>query len=427
MRVLLTGATGFVGAAVLARLNASGSEVIAVARPGSNAPRGRAFQWLEVDFGRATTDTWSTQLNGIDAVVNCAGVFADSARESTQAVHVDGAVALFRACVAAGVRRVVHLSAIGVEDRLTPFARTKLEAERALRTLDLDAIILRPSIILGEAAYGGGALMRGLAALPVLPSDQSAGPLCVVQLEDVVETIVRFIQPGAPAKLVLDLVGPEQQSLVGLVATLRAWLGWKPARVWTTPHWLMGLAYGCGDVASWLGWRTPIRSAARRELQRGASGDSRAWMEAAGIRPRTLADALAQRPVSLQERRYAALYFIKPLVLIVTALFWMGTGIVSISFGFEVGVAYLREGGMGDMSGPSVVAGGLFDLLIGLGVLFRPTTRLALWLGIAVSVFYAVAGTLVLPRLWLDPIGPMLKIWPLIVLNAVGLALARDR
>lgn len=105
----------------------------------------------------------------------------------------------------------------------------------------------------------------------------------------------------------------------------------------------------------------------------------------------------------------------------------MGTGIVSISFGFEVGVAYLREGGMGDMSEPSVIAGGLFDLLIGLGVLFRPTTRLALWLGIAVSVFYAVAGTLVLPRLWLDPIGPMLKIWPLIVLNGVGLALARDR
>lgn len=280
MRVLLTGATGFVGAAVLARLNAAGSEVVAVARPGSNAPRGRAFQWLEVDFGGATTDTWSTHLNGIDAVVNCAGVFADSARDSTQAVHVDGAVALFRACVAAGVRRVVHLSAIGVEDRLTPFARTKLEAERALRTLDLDAIILRPSIILGEAAYGGGALMRGLAALPVLPVDQRAGPLCVVQLEDVVETIVRFLQPGAPTKLVLDLVGPEQQSVVGLVATLRAWLGWKPARVWAAPHWLMGLAYASGDIASWFGWRTPIRSAARREVQRGASGDSGAWIEA---------------------------------------------------------------------------------------------------------------------------------------------------
>ena len=57
----------------------------------------------------------------------------------------------------------------------------------------------------------------------------------------------------------------------------------------------------------------------------------------------------------------------------------------------------------------------------------RRTSRTALYAGILISVFYAVIGTWLVPRLWIDPLGPMLKIWPVLMLNAVALAMLEDR
>jgi uncharacterized protein YbjT (DUF2867 family) len=95
-----------------------------------------------------TRSDWLPHLVGIDAVVNCAGVFQDSPRGWTEGVHAKGAAALFAACVRASVRRVVHISAVGIErDAPTPFSRSKLAGDRALMALDLDWIILRPSVV----------------------------------------------------------------------------------------------------------------------------------------------------------------------------------------------------------------------------------------------------------------------------------------
>src|SRR5437868_15495554 len=93
------------------------------------------------------------------------GVLQDSPFESTSAVHVEGTAHLYAACEQLGVCCVVHFSAIGV-DRETPtaFSQTKLAADRALMTRNLDWVILRPSVEVGAAAYGGSARCRGLAA-----------------------------------------------------------------------------------------------------------------------------------------------------------------------------------------------------------------------------------------------------------------------
>src|SRR6202045_1759170 len=88
----------------------------------------------------------------------------------TRGVHVDGIASLFAACEQTGVRRVEHFSTIGVDrEAPTAFSRTKLEGDRRLMASDLDWIILRPSVVVGRPAYGGSALFRGLASLPVLP------------------------------------------------------------------------------------------------------------------------------------------------------------------------------------------------------------------------------------------------------------------
>src|SRR5690606_32002434 len=150
--------------------------------------------------------------------------------------HAAAPAALFQACEHAGVRRVIHFSAMGVDKGgLTTFTRTKAMAETELERSSLDWVILRPSVVVGRAAYGGSALFRGLATLPWLPRVPNAQPVCVVQLDDVVETVWRFLTPDAPSRVALDLAGPQALTFEDIVARYRAWLGWRPARLIRVP------------------------------------------------------------------------------------------------------------------------------------------------------------------------------------------------
>ena len=430
MRILLIGATGLIGSAVAARLVREGHKVIGLGRgTGTAARRLPVCRWIDLDLRAATRPAdWMPHLEGIDAVVNCAGVLQDSARDSTAAAHRDAPTALWRACESAGVRQVVHLSAMGVDKgAVSEFSRSKRQGDDALVASGLDWVILRPSVIVGRSAYGGSALFRGLASLPLLPRSPEAGKLDIVQLDDVAETVAVLLRPGAPSRVALDLAGPDRLSFEETVGAYRAWLGWRPARLVGAPSWLMGLAYRLGDVIAWLGWRPPIRTTARREIARGAIGDPTEWTRLTGIEPTSLSGALGAEPASVQERWFARLYLLKPLVLATFALFWLMTGIISLGPGYELAVAYMARAGAGPLSVPSVIAGGIADILVALAILYRPTTKPALWAAMGLSLFYLVAGSMLLPELWKDPLGPMMKIWPILALNLVCLAILDDR
>jgi uncharacterized protein YbjT (DUF2867 family) len=430
VRVLLIGATGFIGSAVAARLHAAGHELTGVARANSPATaRLPVERWISLDLRQATTvEAWLPHLQNVDAVVNCAGVLQDSLRDSTTKVHRDAPTALWRACQQRNVRRVVHFSAMGVDrGTLSAFSRSKSEGDMALEASGLDWVILRPSVVVGSSAYGGSALFRGLAALPFLPRTSDAGPLDIVQLDDVAETVLRLLQPGAPSQVAIELSGPERLAFDDVVAAYRRWLGWKPARLFALPGWMMTFAWRAGDVVAALGWRPPVRSTARREIVRGAIGDNREWIRLTGIRPQSLSAALAAHPASVQERWFARLYLLKPLSIGIFALFWLMTGLVSLGPGFAIARNYMLLGGGGGFSTPSVVAGGLCDIAIGAGILYRRTTKPALLAALAISIFYILAGSLLLPELWREPLGPMMKIWPILALNLVCLAILDER
>jgi hypothetical protein len=129
----------------------------------------------------------------------------------------------------------------------------------------------------------------------------------------------------------------------------------------------------------------------------------------------------------VQERWFAGLYFLKALGFAIFSLFWITTAIISLTVGYPIGVSLMREGGVGWLAGPSVVAGALADLTIGLAIAFRPTARLGLYGALALSLFYVLAGSILLPRLWAEPLGPLVKIWPVLVLNLVLLAILEER
>jgi uncharacterized protein YbjT (DUF2867 family) len=431
MAVLLLGATGLIGSAVAARLARDGREVVGVARHvGHEARRvGGVSRWIAMDLREVKgPEDWRPHLAGIDAVVNCAGTLQDGGRDSTGAVHAGGPAALWRACQEAGVRRVVHFSAVNVDKGgLTSFSRSKAEGDAALEVSKLDWVILRPSVVVGRATYGGSALFRGLAALPILPRTPEAGALDVVQLDDVAETAARLLRAGGASRVAIDLAGPERLRFEDVVAAYRRWLGWEPARLVSLPGWVMGAAYEAGDLVGRLGWRPPIRSTARREIVRGAMADHREWSRLTGVEPTGLSAALAAEPASVQERWFARLYFLKPLAIGTFALFWLMTGFVSLGPGYERAVAIMRSTDAAAIAELSTVAGALTDLAVGCMILWRRTAKLGLIFAFLVSLFYVAAGTLLQPELWADPLGPMMKIWPILVLNLVCLAMLDER
>jgi hypothetical protein len=289
-------------------------------------------------------------------------------------------------------------------------------------------VILRPTVVVGRAAYGGSALMRGLAALPLQPIMDNTGPLQLVWLDDLVQTIVFFLHSQAPSHGIVDVVGPRIWNFPDFVRLLRRWMRWPESRTFTVPELLSKLLYKLGDAAGALGWRPPVRTTARREIAHGATGDPSRWSQLTGIAPTDVEIALTREPASVQERWFARLYFLKPLVFGVFGLFWLGTGLISFGPGWDIGMNLMREGGVDDpLATLAVISGASADLLIGLAILYRPTSRYGLYAALLISVVYAIIGSILVPRLWREPLGPMLKIWPIMVLNLVALAIREDR
>ncbi len=111
MRILLTGANVFIGSHLLAGLRARGHEVVAAVRDCEAMRR----KWpdtatVAVDFNRdVSADHWRPRLAGIDAVVNCAGVLHGGRRQDIEAIHAAAPIALFEACLAAGIRKIVQI------------------------------------------------------------------------------------------------------------------------------------------------------------------------------------------------------------------------------------------------------------------------------------------------------------------------------
>lgn len=201
MRILLTGANGFIGRQLLAGLQTLGHDVVAVIRdPQALHHQFPGIEAVAADFNRDTSpEIWRPRLAGIDAVINCAGVLHGGRGQNLEAIHVTAPIALFDACARAGVRKVVQISAISADVEVgTDYALTKKRADDHLRSLALDWTVLRPSLVYGNGSYGGTSVIRGRAGLPLvtpLVGDGSAA-FRPIHIADLVETVVRIVESG---------------------------------------------------------------------------------------------------------------------------------------------------------------------------------------------------------------------------------------
>ena len=433
MRVLVTGAYGLIGSACMARLHADGHDLVAAGRAIVEARRRFAYaRWIEADFMQLRdAQAWRPLLGGIDAVVNCVGVLQDGAGDDVQRIQFDGTAALFDACVSAGVRRVIHVSAIGAEAAgPSAFSRTKAAAEAHLEALALDWVVLRPALLLAPAVYGGSAMLRGIAGFPgCVPVIGADARVQVISADDVAATVARALAPDAPGKVVWDLAHPQVHSLAEIVVAIRAWLGFAPRRVLRLPAAAGKIVACVADAIGWLGWRSPARTTAFAALTAGVVGDPAAWMAATGIRPQSLDAILAARPANVQERWFARLYFLKPLAIFGLAGTAISTGLAVFISSAKLAALVVPGISLAVFAAhvlPGLIYGAV-ELVAGVGLLVHRTARLALIAMLILAALQTLDHFVAALIFTLNPLGAFPFDIPVLLATLFTLAILDER
>lgn len=297
-RVLVTGAAGFVGAAITARLVADGNPVRAAVRRFVGPPA----KAETVEVGDIGTDTdWTEALRDAANVVHCAArvhLLHDDARDplsAFRAVNRDGTERLARAAAAAGVRRFVFISSIGVNGAETtstpfsacdapaphsPYAVSKHEAEEALGKVaaatSMEVVVIRPPLVYGPDAPGNfAALMRAVDRGLPLPFGSVNNRRAFIAIDNLVDFVVTVLAHAPPLHGTFLVSDGEDVSTTDLLRHTALALR-RPARLLPVPaNWirrtaaLLGrpelgqrlcgsLEVDIGPTCSALGWRPPL-------------------------------------------------------------------------------------------------------------------------------------------------------------------------
>ncbi|MEZ5856813.1 MAG: SDR family oxidoreductase [Hyphomicrobiaceae bacterium] len=433
MRVLVLGGYGVIGTRVCLALIARGHEVVGLGRSIRRAQRRLPrVSWIEGDLRQlVTADVWRAVLSEAraDAVVNAAGVLQDGGQDDVQAVQEKAIVALIAACRDAGLPKFVQISATrAVATASTTFMQTKGRADAALRESGLDWVILRPGLVIACDAYGGTALVRALAAMPIvaLPAFPDSR-MQTVDVDDVAHAVVGAVEGLVPAGATFDLVEEQSHSLNEVVGRFRAWLGLSSQSVILVPEGVARWVGRAADLLGRFGWRSPLRTTAIEEMRAGVLGDSAPWRRLSGAPLASLDEILMRRPSTVQDRWFAHLFLLVPVVIGGLSLFWIGSGLIGIA-SFAAAKNVLADSGLGDLAQTALVGGGaLVDVGLGVMILWRARARQAAWGMVAVSLLYLAGGTILTPELWGDPLGPLLKIAPGMVLALVAAQLVDER
>lgn len=159
MRILITGVTGFVGQRLAQALLARGCAVTGLSRRRPADPR---IAHIAADFGHDTEIApWMARLHGIDVVVNTVGIIRETDTQRFAQLHTAAPRALFAACAAQGVGKVVQLSALGADEAATTaYHLSKKAADDFLAGLPLRSRIVQPSLIDLDISANSGVTYR---------------------------------------------------------------------------------------------------------------------------------------------------------------------------------------------------------------------------------------------------------------------------
>ncbi|OED50606.1 SDR family oxidoreductase [Leisingera sp. S232] len=429
-RVLVLGAYGFIGTEVVGALQAVGVNVTGFGRSTQQAARvlpGVSFMQGDLLQMRRPGD-WAPYLRDVDAVVNCAGLLQDSTAGELETVHHMAVAALGQACAERSIP-VVQVSAAGAGPEAgTEFMRSKGRGDAALRASGVAVWILRPGLVIGQGAYGGTRLLRMLAAVPLVqPIALANAPVQCIGMADLAAAVTAALQETLPQGT-YDLVEDQPHSLEDVVAETRNWLGFAPSKlVLQVPACLLPPVAACADALGRLGWRSPLRSTAIAEIRSGVCGNPAPYRAAVGQGVAPL-QAIYQSLQSGREQRLdARMALLMPIAVAVLSTFWLASGLIGF-WQLEAAAKVLTAAGWSGLIAKfSVLFWSLADIVLGLAILWRPWAARACLGMAAVSLIYLGAASAVTPQIWADPMGPLVKVLPGLMLALITHQLLEER
>lgn len=430
MRILVTGADGFIGALVVNALNKSGHEVLSGVRRRRGNRRYSDNAYVYCDYSTDTSvDVWLPRLSGVDAVVNCVGILRETKRQSFRAIHTEAPCSLFEACLRSGVKKIVQISALGAPVN-NAFVRTKHDADECLAKLDLDWVVLRPSVVytLG-GSYGGTSLIRAIASIPfliVVPKD----PKPVIQPivgEDLAEAVVRAVESKAPLQRTLEVVGPEQLTFEDFLLAFRKWLRFPDPIVVRVPWSVVGVIARMGEFCA----SGPLGMTMYKMLKEGNVGKSDAvniFCKTFGFVPRSITAVLGSTPSYVQDRWHARIYFLRPILWFSIAILWILSGLVGLVHHSGESELLLTQAGVpGKAITPVIYGASIVDLTLGTLLLSRRLIHVIGFLMLLSLLIYTLFIGVFLPTVWLEPFGGLLKNIPLFPAILIMMAIEDNR
>lgn len=215
--ILVLGGTGFVGRHVCEKLQRAGWRITVPTRRAVNAKAVQPLPGVTVIEADVHDEkALARLLPGHDAVVNLVAVLHGN-EASFERTHVALPTKLARACVASGVRRLVHISALGVAaDSPAMYQRSKARGEQVLRDADLALSVLRPSVIFGAGDRFLNLFAQLQSIFPVVPLAGAHARFQPVWVEDVASAVVACLRDPQGGQTI-ECVGPEVLTLADLV------------------------------------------------------------------------------------------------------------------------------------------------------------------------------------------------------------------
>lgn len=301
-RTVILGGSGFVGTALANSLSAAGDQVTVLCRnPQSRrsvgAIAGVRVRALDVYDEKAL----ATALQGADVLVNLVGILNEKGRDGRgfERAHVTLLEGALRACRAAGVPRLVQMSALNAGQGMSHYLRSKGRAEQLVKTCKLRWAIVRPSVIFGPEDSFLNRFADLLRLTPVLPLACPDSRFQPVYVGDVAAAMVRLSRPNAPSGQTLALVGPNRYSLRELVQYV--------ARLTDRRRLIIGLPDGLARLQASIMDFVPGKQFSTdnyKSLQLDSVSDENG-LASLGIEPTPL-EAIAPRYLTARHRFHAA-------------------------------------------------------------------------------------------------------------------------
>jgi uncharacterized protein YbjT (DUF2867 family)/uncharacterized membrane protein YphA (DoxX/SURF4 family) len=413
VKVLVVGSTGFIGSHLVAALTAAGHLVRCASR--EPAETSACAEHVTMDYTQPLkAEALRTAVAGCQVVINAVGILRERGTQTFASLHDAGPRALFTACAAAGIARVIQISALGsYADAPSRYHRSKHAADRHLMDNPTDWAIVQPSLVYG-AGGSSAKLFDLLASLPVtfLPAGgtQRVQP---VFIDDLVAAVLRLVESPTALRCVLPVVGPEPMTLREFLGQLRTALGFGPARQMALPKAVIALAARIGD-------RLPgslLDTETLGMLDRGNVGDPGELTRLLGRSPVPVSAFVtpADRP---SRRTAAAMSWLLPLLRFAVAAMWFLAAIVSMGpYPVPESLALLRSIGAPPGAAPLLLVGAVaLNFTFGVCSLLPRRPRWLWSAQIALVLAYTAIISWKLPALWLEPFGPVAKNIPILAL-----------